>query len=588
MPTAPRIQQQVEPARLPAARRSAHLTPIAAGAANAQAIGNLGEAAQDTGLRAFAGLYRVAAVKQQEQERARHQANEAFAVKLANRADVWAREHVYKPVTGYLAREGEHALRLPEQAQLELREFTAPIEGEIQNPEQQLAWEKIKARLSDSTMLTVYRHVDGEFKKVYGTELASRVDNTQSMAIATALDPEIQQAHIGAGETAVAALAAHYGWGDNTTEKAFAAFHQNVAVGTVNALVGANRVDEADAYFTAHKDWFGDKTEATTSFLQNATVDVDAQKEFDRIDGLKISQDEKREEAKKIDTGKPVRDAKVRKEVLSLLSQELSADQASESAAIRATDKSIADIYDKNPVYTAVPLNIRSGWTSDQRTYWRQYSKNIADSRAGGGDGSGFAKHNDPELWLQLTTWAGSTDPKERQKFLDYNFNSPFAKTHLTQGTWQDFARGQVAMHASDEKKTTEVIKGPLTFLQSWNTHVRSSGIKPNTKMASDAMLSALSDAALLEANTGKKATPLEMDRIIQRNLKTYTVDVWGPFNPEYRGFQFTNDMIPDEERTAIIEAMKRRNEPPVKDPRTDPRLPALYRQKLWLEAGGK
>jgi hypothetical protein len=589
MPTVPRIHREVGPQPLPNARRRAVLTPVAAGAALAQAQGNVGEALQQVGYTGgvLAGRFERARIEAAEQARA--DANRTAVMRLKNRADVWKRQNIYDPKTGYLTVKGENALLLPEKAQQDLKKFGEDIEPEINTPEQRLAWEEINAELQDSTMLTLYRHTSGEQHQLMVDENTARIENSQSLAIAEVQDPLQMTKHIREGMAAIEDQGRLLGWGKEKTDRAKFVFGSNVNVGAINALVVAKQNKKARTLFEAAKQQGaieGEKLADLEKLVDEEDLTAQAQEAFDTLDKSGLSVGEQREAAKQQYTGKK------RELVLDLIRQEQSDDQMAENAAIKARDHEITQILlnSKNPTFLSIPAHWRKDFGSSETTHWNAVIANIQASRESGGPPSPYAKVSDPDVLAGIITMA-STNPKA---FAALKLEAPGIRGYLTKEDYEQALRGRAAALAGEDKKLAEIYAGEFTFADVWKAQLAANDMKPNDPRTAEIMARVRLDGRILAFAPGRNGKPVtvpEWEQIIKQNLVQHTLS-----NPLFwskdvrRGSDIRFEDIPAADVQEIVESINHHNpQNPVRNAATDGRVTSAYRTQLGkYGVGGK
>jgi hypothetical protein len=582
MPTVPRIQREVGPQPLPNARRAAKLTPTAAGVGLAAAQGNIGEALQQTGYTVGIMAARLQRAQAEEAERARDEANRAAVMRLKNKADVWKRNNVYDPTTGYLTVVGENALLLPEKAQQDLKKFGEDIDPDLNTPEQELAWEEIYAELQDSTMLTVYRHTSTEGQKVMVAESTARMTNSQSLAIASALDPPQAVKHITEGMKAIEETARLEGWGKDTTDLAKQGFASNVNVGIIHTLVKAGQSDKARIVFNEarkHNVIDGKQIPDLIALLDEQDMTAEAQQAFDELDKSGLPLDQQMTAAKQRYTGKK------RELVLDLIRQEQSDDHMAEAATIKARDHDIMQILLKDPRFNAIPAHWRKDFGSAEGTHWNSVIANIRASRESGGTPSPYAKISKPSVKDYLLTWM----QKDPAFYANIPLGAPRYVGSLTQEDWEQFRRAQVAVLNDQQKNAVDILKGNFTFKDVWSAALTSASIRKDDPRLDDIQATVEHEIKVEATYKGSPLTSAEMEPVVRRVLQRHTLEQGTLWDKTRLGFEIKFADIPLADRKDIIAAIQKiPGQPAVRNPATDDRVLVMYRRMLQLRAEGK
>jgi hypothetical protein len=584
VPTVPRIQRQVGPTLLPNARRSAHLTPLAAGVGLAQAQGQVGEALQGAGIQVGIATARLAAAQAEAAEKARQEANRSFAMRLKNKADEWRRNNVYGP-TGYLSIVGENALLMPEKAQQDLKKFESEIAPTLSTPEQHLAWEGINADLQDSTMLAVYRHTGTEQNKVMVAEYTAQMTNSRSLAMLAANDPAQMVKEMRNGFIAIDQLAKLEGWLPDTTKAAKFKFGSDVNVGAIYNLIAAGEHDKARSLFAAaekQKAIAGEDIAKVADAVKKGTDEEEAYKVFDRLNKSGMTPAQQRIEAEKEKPG-------VRAIVDSLILREMSSDEATKTFEKKQRDHRITQLLLKNPSFNAIPIADRQTFESDDVTHWNSVIANINASRATGGTPSPYAKVSDPVQLQRLYTLAALPD---KTAFMKINFAAPNYVAALTKEDNEQFMKLQATYLTEQAEKARTIAAGPFSFNQVLDGWLAQAQIDKKDPRMADIMADIAQDGkmAMSMKKTDDPLTPAEWDPIVKGILIRHTLvkgDLSTLWIPKWRwGYEIEFDDIPRKDVEQIISAIKGMpSQKPIDNPRTDPRIISMYRQ-LLLERG--
>ena len=409
---------------VPNARRSAHLTPLAAGVGLAQAQGQVGESLQTAGISVGIATARLAAAQAEQAEKARQEANRAFAMRLKNKADEWRRNNVYG-LSGYLSVQGENALLMPEKAQQDLKQFESEIAPTLTTPEQHLAWEGINADLQDSTMLAVYRHTGSEGQKVMVAEATAQMTNSRSLAMLAANDPPQMVKEMQNGMKAIEEAGRLQGWGDKEIKAAKFKFGSDVNVGAIYNLLAGGETEKARALFQAAKKQgaiAGEDLPKVEDAVSKGDDQAEAYKVFDRLNRSGMTPAQQRVEAEKEKAG-------VRAIVDSLILREMASDEATKTFTKKERDHRITQLLLKNPSFNAIPIADRQTFESDNVTHWNSVIANINASRATGGPVSPYGKFSKPDQLDRLYRLANDPDPTA---FLKINLAAPNYVAALT------------------------------------------------------------------------------------------------------------------------------------------------------------
>jgi len=589
VPTVPRIQRQVSPAALPNARRSAHLTPLAAGVGLAQAQGNIGAALESAGISVGIATARLEAARVEAAERARKEANRVAAMRLKNRADTWQREHVYKPGTGYLSQQGEGALFLPEQAQHDLREFMTEIAPTLTNPDQHLAWEEIGAELSDSTMLAVYRHTEGERDKTMVAEYTARLNNARSLAGSSIQDPATYVKHVRNGFEAIDETAAFLRWPKAVHEEAKRAFASDVNVLGIHNLVAAGEVDKAESMLAAAKAQgviAGEQLREVTGTVEAGSALKQATAEFDRLDKSGMTPTEQRADVQRNDK----LSAKVRELTLGMIEHEVTADRNMAGADREAVNAEITAILMKKGAQASladIPAKRLKDIKSPELQQWLSVIDNLRGTAAA--PPSPHPKVSKPSVLAYLYDLA-QRDPTLFTAYPDKDGKNGLDLTtanyigSLSQADWEYFVKLQTTMRAGKREEADKIASGPFTFQTIWNQHLGIAKIKKDDPKALEIRAQVEQDGRWEAALKGKPLGGDDWDKIIRRNMQSHTFSApWLWSNDVRRGYQFTFDDIPVGMRNELKEAIESvPGQPKVGNMATDERMVSVYRRYFF------
>jgi hypothetical protein len=253
MPTVPRYQRQVAPQPRPSGALRAVETETSAGVGAAQARAYVGRGAEqlggaiaDVGSKFLNLSYSARAKEQQE---AKEYADQLAILGASNKLSTWERS-LYAD-GGALTLQGEAAFGLPEKVNADFEKVAGEIEYGLTNPEQQLAFAKLRSQRGQSIALDVERHVSSEIKQFAVQELQAKKANTSDTAILKGGAGDFTRAgeEMDAYAAAVHAIAPKLGLGPEKIEAEIRDYRSKVHVGIIQQLVADENVDLATRYY---------------------------------------------------------------------------------------------------------------------------------------------------------------------------------------------------------------------------------------------------------------------------------------------------------------------------------------------------
>jgi hypothetical protein len=260
----------------------------------------------------------------------------------------------------------------------------------------------------------------------------------------------------------------------------------------------------------------------------------------------------------------------------------IEADFTRGKAALQAgKDRLYADLQDwmtkggpgGGPAVTMPPATIMSQLTYEQQnSVERQINRNV----------EGKKTKTNMDVWYGLHSGLTSTNANERELWAGTNLMQ--FKEHLSDEHLMHLANLQAAVRKGEGKEITQA----QTINQKVNSMLLRLGIdptpKPDTSPNSDAAKAARfhrvlqDELAIFEENKGKKATPQEVDGIIDNMVKAGARDGLF-FKSDVPVFLVTSEHVPPEDREQIVAAIRKAGGVP-----TEERVVETYRHSLMMK----
>lgn len=548
----PRARRSIDLAPLPGARRTAALTPTAAGvglqAARAdvgRAISAVGGEVADIGTRLYGTEL---AYRARDIQEARQRADQLAIIAADNELATWERDRLYDPEQGALTLKGRDAFGLPETIDAEYSQKAGEIGGRLSTDAQRMAWARIQADRGQRVGLTVRRHVEQEIRTYTAGELQARIDNVIDSAQRNALDPRLIQADVERGEQAIKVLGKQLGFGPEQLEKGIAAMRSTVHLGVIDRLLSEDQSKAAKIYFEEAKGQIAaDKIDDVERALRVGSVKKESQEAADQILATYDTLTKQREAAKAID------DPEVRDATLNYIEHEAVVRDREEREAEEARSRGVYDIIDRTGSVRSIPTRVWSQMSGNERSAARHYAELIA---------GGATQTTDLKTYYGLMQQA-MDDPATFARMNLYDL----AKSRLTKSDFEQFAGLQLSIRRGEQNKVEDTLGTYSTFTQIFNSTLRSAGI-PTDTVDADTVRRRFEDLANAEARArGKKLTSPEIQAILDRLVLTVQEgSILGVFPgiPFYdkRGFETTIDDVPQDQRRQIMETLKKSGQP--------------------------
>lgn len=342
-------------------------------------------------------------------------------------------------------------------------------------------------------------------------------------------------------------------------------------VGVISSYENLQDTDSMKSYFYAHrKEMDGQTAMKIENLINKAGIEKEAQDAADAIMAMEMSDQEAYAYIEKNYSGE--REKQIKQEI-----RQRRADITVATNRIQAENNDKAwDIYNKTGSTKNIPQSVRDAM--DPKMLATLKDKEANDIKAKLGDGDGFPKNGDPDLYSQLR-YAAMDNPKA---FADLDMRQYISKLSKTQ--YEALLDIQAAAKKGDDAKIGEVrtIDGQINATM---TNVK--GLSKDDKYRLEDKIRAAVDAE--QKALGKKLSADERQKIIDRHVMQGEVVQGKWFKPDRNVLFYevvgTPDeskfvpFIPDDEKAKIKAALQR-----AKRPVNDAEIMKLYKQKMGIK----
>ncbi len=476
----PTVQREVLTERLPGAQLTAAPTETSLGVGveeakirKAGSIARFGETLGQVSAQVFD-------VAMQERQRA----DEIAFLDAENQLSMKTNTLLYDPQKGALNQRGKNAMAVPEAAVAAFDAAADEIEDGLSNERQKRAFRQARLKHLANFDLTVRRHTASEIQRYEGEELNAFVQNAKQTAIANGSKPERVAEELKAAGRAIRVHGPRLGLGPEQIEQQLDALANEVHSGVIEGLITSEQIPAATVYFEEIKGQLsGVAITRIEKALKEGTLRKRAQEEAARIIAEGGTVDEQRQKAKKIE------DATLQDAVVERIEHEDAVQQRVDREEHEALVTRGKNIVDQTGDWLAIPAVERARYTLAEAAAMRAYSEHRVTQQD--------IKTN-PHVYHMLTTFATSTKPKLREKFLQTNLLEHLAD--LSPADLKHFIDTQARMRAGEEEKAQELL----------------SDAKVQGQLVDDALVSMGFDPTPMEPGTKgfKKKQQADYDRV--------------------------------------------------------------------------
>ena len=555
MPRVPQYQTgQVDQAALPNARQSSVASPeLFAGINGSKALGDLGEGLSRASV---AGLKIVSDLQDKEDT----------AVLTGLESELLNRTTQFKLDASQ--KKGLNATNLAQEADDYWESTSTELLDMAKNDRQKAALTRIIQKHQPSFRGSIGSHVVQELNNAQESGFKASLETFQSSAAADPTTAADMKARI---NTTLDAWSSVKGWDAQTKERAKTEELTKMHMGVIGSLEAAGEIDAAKAYYyTNKKEIDGKEQIRIENALTKSGMEKKSQEAVDALMAMEMSEPEALDYIEKNYSGEEEKQIK----------QEFKMRRADlYSAAIKIQNENndkAWDIYGKTGSLRNIPREVRDGMDPKMWITLRDKAQNDADAKLGNGDG--FAKNGDPDLYSQLR-YAAMDDP---QKFAEVDMRQYITK--LNKSMYESLLDIQAAAKKGDTAKLGEVrtVDGQINASLAPFKSMKSS----EKQIIEDRIRKAVDDE---QQALGKKLNADERQKIIDRQIMEGEVVTGKWFKPDVNVMFYevvgTPDenkfvpFIPSAEKDKIKEALTR-----AKRPVTDAEIMKLYKQKMGIK----
>ena len=304
--------------------------------------------------------------------------------------------------------------------------------ADLENPDQQRAFQEMLDRQRSSVLNGVARHETQQRKVSFANTLDARVNTATERAAAMPGDPEINKQSQEEVADALNLLAKTQGWSPEVTEaktlEVMTTFHGR----QIGAMIDTDP-EAAAAYFEQNKDQMtAAAREKTQNLLETETLRVRSQASADSLMGLGLDAEQTIREARTIE------DAALRDEVVSRVKARLS-----ERASFAKTEKAnlmrqVADYIDEFGTVDGVPAEVWSSLSVAERTRMKSYAKGESDTDWNVYYDLSQMKANNPSQFLQedLSKYLGKLGKAEVKQVMAWQRELDEAGSSASKDNW--------------------------------------------------------------------------------------------------------------------------------------------------------